>query len=563
MAETDDSGSAGRFPVVGIGASAGGVEALEAFFRAMPDDNGMAFVVITHLDPHRTSWLAEIIARSTTMSVAPAREGDKVKLQHVYVLPPGGILTIEHGHLHLRERGTEISDRAPVDIFLSSLAEDLKENAVGIVLSGGGHDGTLGIKAIKAQGGLTLAQGSDGAEPRFKDMPKSASATGAVDLEVPVDRMPAEILRVIRNGSQIDEERIAAATRSIHAALRSRVGHDFSQYKGKTFERRVWRRMQVQQLTQISDYVERLQADPDEAGALFRDLLIGVTNFFRDPTAFHALESFVLPQLFENKGVDEEIRVWVPGCATGEEAYSIAILLCEQAAKRQFAPKLRIFATDIDEHALGVARVGSYPANLLKDVSAERRERFFVADGSSYRVAKEIRDLCVFSTHSVIRDPPFSRANLISCRNLMIYLDTSLQGQLLPVFHYALQPEGFLFLGLSETVGRQGNMFAAVDKQHRIFRRRDISVELPRGLAQFTGRGSAAARLAPWPRDVSKPMSGLLGRAAAAVTERFAPAHVVVTEDAEILHYSIRIGRYLETPAGPPSRDLLALTWAS
>ena len=365
------------------------------------------------------------------------------------------------------------------------------------MLSGGGHDGTLGIRAIKEHGGLTLVQGSDGSEPRFKDMPRSATATGLVDLELPVEQMPAELLRRCAARPDRRGAHRRGDARSIQEVIRSRIGHDFSQYKSKTFGRRVQRRMQVLQLTQIDDYVERLRSDLDEVGLLFRDLLIGVTNFFRDPDRLQGPRGAVIPKLFEDKGADEQIRVWVPGCATGEEAYSIAILLCEYAATLRFPPKLQIFATDIDEHALGVARVGRYPAVLLKDVAPERLERFFVAEVDSYRVVREIRDLCVFSAHSVIRDPPFSRVDMISCRNLLIYLDTHAQPQLFPVFHYALRPDGFLFLGLSETVARHNDLFAPNDKQHRIFRRRDIVVPLPSGLAQFTDRrGSAFATAA-------------------------------------------------------------------
>ena len=560
MPRNGDSASGDRFPVVGIGASAGGVEALETFFRAMPADNGMAFVVVTHLDPKRTSWLAEIIGRCSAMPATTAQDGEEVQPQHVYVLPPAAVLTIAEGRLHVRPRGEEQSDRAPIDIFFRALAEDAAEEAIGIVLSGGGHDGTLGIRAIKENGGLTLAQGADGSEPRFKEMPKSAMATGLVDLEVPVERMPAALLRAIRTAAEIDEERIAAATQKIHAVIRSRIGHDFSLYKDKTFGRRVQRRMQVLQLTQIDKYVERLQSDADEAGLLFRDLLIGVTNFFRDPDAFSALETTVVAALFEGKGADDDIRVWVPGCSTGEEAYSIAMLLCEHVAKRPAGPKLQIFATDIDEQALAVARAGRYPGNLLRDVSPERLKRFFVAEGSTFRVDREIRDLCIFSSHSVIRDPPFSRVDLISCRNLLIYLDTELQLQLFPVFHYALRPNGFLFLGQSETVARHGDLFAPVDKQHRIFRRRDIVTTLPNTLAQFTRRRGPGDLPKPWSREAEAPKSGLLRLATLAVTERFTPAHVVVNEEGDILHYSSRTGKYLETPPGPPSRNLLGMT---
>jgi two-component system CheB/CheR fusion protein len=306
------------FPIVGIGASAGGVEALEAFFAAMPAENGMAFVVVMHLDPTHASWLADIIARRTSMPVAAVRDGDTVEPGHVYVLPPGAIVTISERRLHLRERGAGAGERAAVDIFFNSLAEDCGENAVGIVLSGSGSDGTLGIKAIKEQGGLTLAQGSDRTEPRFKDMPESATATGLVDLVVPVEQMPERLLGYLRSEGMVESERIGAATGKIYEILHGRLGHDFSEYRDKTFGRRLQRRMQVLQITNIDAYVDRLQHDPDEAPRLFRDLLIGVTAFFRDPDAFRALETTVIPKIFEGAGPGEEVRVWVPGCSTGE-----------------------------------------------------------------------------------------------------------------------------------------------------------------------------------------------------------------------------------------------------
>jgi len=549
-----------RFPIVGIGASAGGVEALEAFFQAMPPASSMGFVVVTHLAPNHESWLVDIISRRTAMSVAAAREGDHVEPNHVYVLPPGSILMIENGHLHLLPDRTDHRVRAPIDIFFTSLAEDQGENAVGIVLSGGGSDGTLGIKAIKQHFGLTLAQGTDGAgEPRFKDMPESATATGLVDLVLPVQRMPDQLVSHARAPDLVESDR-AAATRVIYAVLRTRLGHDFSDYKDKTFGRRVQRRMQVLQLASIDAYVERLQQDADEAGHLFRDMLIGVTGFFRDPGAFQALETVVVPKLFEGKGADAEVRVWVPGCATGEEVYSIAILLREHMDKLPSLPKVQIFATDIDERATMTARNGLYPANLLKDVSPARLDRCFVAEDQAYRVAKEVRELCLFSTHSVIRDPPFSRLDLVSCRNVLIYLNADLQARLLPIFHYALRRDGFLFLGMAETIARHRDLFAPFDKENRIFRRRDMVTPLPSALLSASFRGSGAAVAARRSSEPGTLNARKLRIASVAVTERFAPAHVVVNEEGEVLHYSVRTGKYLEPASGPPTRDLVAMT---
>jgi two-component system CheB/CheR fusion protein len=559
MARTGEEAMTARFSIVGIGASAGGVEALESFFGAMPAQNGMAFVVVTHLDPKHESWLADIIGRRTTMQVAAARDGDEVEPERVYVLPPAAIMTIEQGRLHLQERDAGSRGRAPIDIFFNSLAEDQGEDAVGIVLSGGGSDGTLGITAIKEHGGLTLAQASKDTEPRFKDMPESATATGLVDLVVPVEQMPERLLSYVRSAGEVESDRVAAATTAIYALLRTRAGHDFSQYKQKTFGRRVQRRMQVLQLTNIDAYVERLQKDPDEITLLFRDLLIGVTSFFRDPDAFRALETLVISKILDGKGADQEVRVWVPGCSTGEEVYSIAILLREHMDKLPSAPKVQIFGSDIDEGALTVARNGRYPESLLKNISRERLERYFVLERDGYRVVKEMRDMCIFSPHSVLRDPPFSRIDLISCRNLLIYLQAELQARIMPIFHYALRADGFLFLGLSETIARHGDLFSPIDKDCRIFQRRDLVTPLSPSVLQFMpqGRGAPAAWRSPRePRALSQ---DILRSAAEAVLERFAPAHVVVNAQGEILHYSIRTGKYLEPAAGAPSRDLFAM----
>jgi two-component system CheB/CheR fusion protein len=547
------------FPIVGIGASAGGVEALEAFFAAMPAENGMAFVVVMHLDPTHASWLADIIGRRTSMPVTAAREGEAVQPGQVYVLPPGAIVSISQGRLHLRERGARAAERAPVDIFFNSLAEDCGENAVGIVLSGSGSDGTLGIKAIKEHGGLTLAQGSNRTEPRFKDMPESATATGLVDLVVPVEQMPERLLNYLRSEGAVESERITAATGKIYEILRGRLGHDFSEYKDKTFGRRLQRRMQVLQITNIDTYVDRLQHDPDEAPRLFRDLLIGVTAFFRDPDAFRALETAVIPKMFEGKGPGEDVRVWVPGCSTGEEVYTIAILLREHMETLPHAPKVQLFGTDIDERALTIARTGQYPRSLLANVSPERLKRFFVSDGHTYQLLREIRDLCIFSPHSVLRDPPFSRLDLISCRNLLIYLNAELQARVIPVFHYALKPDGYLFLGLSETVTRHGDLFAPVDKHYRTYKRRDL-VTPALGLApQFAAKVRRSHWSAPSPQGSGALLPNILRSASSVVMEHFAPAHVVVNAEGDVLHYSIKTGRYLEPAFGSPSRDLLAM----
>ena len=556
-----------EFPIVGIGASAGGIEALEGFFRGVPDRPGVAFVVVTHLNPDRESVLNEIIGRYTSLPVVIAADDLRVEVNKVYVLPADAIMNIEGRRLRIRKPPAGQRERKPIDIFFSALATDLGELAAGVVLSGGDGDGTLGIKAIKERGGLTLAQVHDGYGPSHPDMPNSAISTGLVDYTVPAEEMGAKLAQFSHSLTMLDTiaetsreadngEALKSARREIYAILRSQVGHDFGGYKTKTFLRRVERRMQIRQIDTFEGYLELLRQEPQEVGALFRDLLINVTNFFRDAEAFDNLAQMVVPKLFENRGAEDIIRVWVPGCATGEEVFSIGILLREHMSGLSAIPRVQIFATDIDERALHVARAARYPAALLDSVSSERRERFFVPDGGSYVVAKEVRDLCIFSPHSVIRDPPFSRIDLVSCRNLLIYFGADAQGQVIPIFHYALRPEGYLFLGTSENITPFNDLFAPLEKKHRIFRRRSdgaANVRLPISLMRTGAARTTETR--------KSPMNGVLLRQAieSQVIEQFAPPYVVVNLEGDIVFYSGRTGKYLEAASGLPTRQILAL----
>jgi two-component system CheB/CheR fusion protein len=552
------------FPVVGIGASAGGLQAIKQFFERMPTNTGMAFVIVTHLPMGRESEMPEIVGRYTKLPTRASTADELVEPDHVYVCPPDHILTIEKGRLRLKMREDAVQ-RRPIDVFLSSLANDRGESAVGILLSGSGSDGALGMKAIKERGGLTLAQGTDGTGPQHAEMPGAAIASGVVDLVLPAELM-ADRLMAFAQGLEPADEAVADADRSfdqqqktISQILLKRVGHDFSGYKQKTFQRRVRRRMQVLQMDDVDRYVKRLQDDPDEVTNLFRDLLIGVTNFFRDPEAFETLERVVIPQLFAEKGANDNVRVWVPGCATGEEVYSLAILLRERMEAMVAAPKVQIFATDIDEAALAVARVGRYPAPLMTNVTEARLKRHFANDDVTYSVNKDIRELCVFSPHSVLRDPPFSRIDLISCRNLLIYLGSEFQAQVIPVFHFALKPRGYLFLGTSENVGQHADLFMAVDKKQRIFQRRD-QIVTPLQIPAFTPMGGRAPSALVGHRRESVGGAVNLRRAVETlVMERFAPAHVVVNRDGDIVHYSPRTGKYLEPAVGLPDRQLIAM----
>jgi two-component system CheB/CheR fusion protein len=563
------------FPIVGIGASAGGIEAFEQFFRAVPAECGLGFVIVTHLAPGRESSLVPILRQYAAMPVVAVEDGMVVEPNRIHVLSREGILTIEDGRLRMRQPDLAHRERHPIDIFFVALAVDRGEASVGVVLSGGGSDGTLGIKAIKEHGGLTLAQGSDHTEPRHASMPDSAIATGLVDFVLPVQEIPAKLIAYVRGFGTLDERlsereqaaRVAAACDAICRILRRQVGHDFSGYKEKTFVRRVQRRMQVLQLGEIDAYVERLNQEPEEARLLFRDLLISVTNFFRDKEAFEELEARVIPRILEGKGADDTVRVWVPGCATGEEVYSIAILLREGMDKLRATPKVQVFATDIDEPALAVARAARYPAGLLDGVAPERLQRFFTADGASYSLSKEVRDLCVFSAHSVIRDPPFSRIDLVSCRNLLIYLDGGLQGRVIPIFHYALRPGGYLFLGTSENITQHSDLFTPLTKKQRLFQRRDqasVAIPVPLFLPGRNGAGNALPSFGAAMRTTvgASQLDGVPLRHAIErrVLERFAPAYVVVNRDGEVVFYSSRTGKYLEAAPGAPSRQLVAMT---
>jgi two-component system, chemotaxis family, CheB/CheR fusion protein len=558
-------------PIVGVGASAGGVEALQGFFGGMPKEPGMAFVVVTHLNPQRESLLHEVVARFTPMPVLVAAHGVRVERDHVYILPSDAVLTISGGRLDIRKPDPLHRERKPIDLFLSSLAVDQGEYAAAAILSGGDGDGTLGAKAIKQRGGLTMAQVRDGHGPTHPDMPQTAIATGFIDLAVPVAEMGPKLVDFARSLDLLDGMTEGADAQhgtpgaldevrlEICAILRTQLGHDFSGYKPKTFLRRVQRRMQVAQLATIEAYLDRLRADPAEVGALFRDLLINVTSFFRDADAFETLGRTVVPKLFEGRGADDTIRIWVPGCATGEEVYSIAILMREHIETLSAVPKVQVFATDIDEHALAIARAGRYPEGLLEGVSPDRRRRFFSADGGHLLIGKEVRDLCIFSPHSVLRDPPFSKLDMVSCRNLLIYFGPEAQNQVIPVFHYALRPGGYLFLGTSENVSQFSDLFGAIDKKHRIFRSREDGGatvrRLPLSIAGLAPGHSQESRI----RRVMPAAAGLRHAVEARVLEQFAPPHVVVNRDGDVIHYSARTGKYLEAAVGVPNRQLVAM----
>ncbi|MFA6506751.1 MAG: chemotaxis protein CheB [Treponemataceae bacterium] len=476
-----------RFPIVGIGASAGGLAAFEAFFSGMPAniDPEMAFVLVQHLAPDHKSILADLIRRYTRMHVFEVEDGMRVKPNCAYIIPPNRDMAFLNGSLQLLEPEAPHGFRLPIDFFFRSLAQDQHDRAIGIVLSGTGSDGTLGLRAIKGEGGMAMVQNP--ASTEYDGMPRSAIATGLVDYELPPAEMPAQLISYVahafgrsgRSGNN-QKPKIENALKKVFVLLRAQTGHDFSQYKPSTINRRVERRMAVHQIETMNEYVQYLQQTPAEIKALFGDLLISVTSFFRDGEALKALEENVIPKLFQGKPAGGVIRVWSAGCATGEEAYSLVIMLTEYQELLKQSYKIQFFATDIDTKAIVTARTGIYPANIAEDVSPERLDRFFTPELDdaekapvAYRVKKHIRDMLVFSEQDVIKDPPFSKMDLISCRNLMIYMGGDLQKRLIPLFHYALKPGGFLFLGTSETIGDFGDLFHVVDRKLKLYQRKE------------------------------------------------------------------------------------------
>jgi len=465
------------FPVVGIGASAGGLEALEQFLKQVPANSGVAYVIVQHLDPTHKGIMPELLQRSSTMVVSQVSDRMRVKPDCVYVIPPNKDMSILHGLLHLFDPAAPRGLRLPIDFFLRSLADDCKDRAIGVILSGMGSDGTSGLRAIKEKAGLVLVQ--DPATAKFDSMPRSAVDAGLADIVAPVEELPGKILSFLSHALHIIRTEPAlelkdqSALEKVLILLRSKTGHDFSMYKKSTVYRRVERRMGIHQIDKIANYARYLQANPQEVELLFNELLIGVTSFFRDPAAWIQLRDEALPALFESYPKGAALRAWSVGCSSGEEAYSLAMVFKE--ALEQVKPKgsftLQIFATDLDGSSINLARLGRYPANVSADLSAERLRRFFVETESGYRVGKEIREMVTFATQNVIMDPPFTKLDLLICRNLLIYLVPELQKKLLPLFHYSLNPGGVLFLGSAETVGNFGELFAPLHAKSRLYRR--------------------------------------------------------------------------------------------
>jgi two-component system CheB/CheR fusion protein len=583
-------------PTVGLGGSAGSTAALQAFLAAVPADSGMAFIAVLHLTAEHEAALAETLQRTTVLRVVKVKEACDIEANHVYVVPSGHAVRMAGQRIRLDPADSERGQHVAVDLFFRTLAEWFGPHATAIVLSGADGDGAIGIKRIKERGGLTIAQDPDEAE--VGSMPRAAIATGMVDWVLPAAQMPGRLVDYLRlerrlelppeEGPQPVEAPPAttdvseAALREILAYLRSRTGRDFSYYKRATIVRRIARRMQVNGIDELPAYLGCLRMHPGEAGALLQDLLISVTNFFRDSECFDALEACI-PKLFEGKGPSDRLRVWVAACATGEEAYSLAMLLQEHADTLESPPLIQIFATDLDEQAIQTARYGMYPASIQTDVSADRLRRFFVKEHMGYRVRREVREMVLFAVHDLLKDSSFSRLDLVTCRNLMIYLTREAQERVTQTFHFALRAEGLLFLGSSETLEEGSRLFGVRDKKHRIYLQRPMAraeIAVPSGPGSLTlwARGQVQAREHPV-AVAGAAFQALTTRAAAQrpsdvgaaswpqfhyqLLERIGPPSLVIDTNHDIVHLSPSAGQFLHLSGGEPTSNLLRLVHPS
>ncbi len=557
------------FLSVAIGASAGGLHAFTTFLDNLPPDTGMAFVLIQHLDPIHKSLLVNLLAPHSTMPVIEAVDGMYLAPNTVFVIPPDATMTIDAGRLVVSSPAPARANRWPIDSFFASLAADQNRHAVCIVLSGAGSDGARSLREVKQQGGFILAQAQDDGQA-MAGMPYSAMATGLVDHLLAVQAMPAKLVDYQRvllgtphgappttdaaGAPEVDPTRFA----EICALLRGRIGHDFSQYKKPTLQRRIRRRMQAQGIATVDDLIQVLRREPREIDRLFHDMLVGVTQFFRDPAAFQVVQDTVLPAILASKGTADPVRIWVPGCASGEEVYSLAILLRECMDLQGTTAKPQIFGTDIDEAAIATARAARYRQSAMARVTADRRAKWFVEDGEFCRPVRDIREMCVFSLHSVIKDPPFSKLDLISCRNLLIYLGTDLQIRAIRNFHYGLNPGGWLFLGPSEGVGHGAALFDQIDKRHRLFQRREVTTMLP-GLLPRDAAPPGFAQAANGARPAGN-LEDALDRSARRALEQYSPAYVVVDRASNILRFSGgAVGRFLEPSPGVANLGLFGI----
>ncbi|HEY3390958.1 MAG TPA: chemotaxis protein CheB, partial [Prolixibacteraceae bacterium] len=555
---TDNS----EFPIIGIGASAGGLEALEQFFENTPKDNGMAFVIVQHLDPTRVGIMPELLQRITSMKVVQVSDRLKVKPNCVYVIPPNKSMSMLNGSLHLFDTVETHGLRLPIDIFFRSLADDRLDKSIGIILSGMGSDGSLGLKAIKEKNGIVLVQ--DPVSAKFDSMPRNAIQSVVADIVAPASELPSKLMAFLKFiplvKSDVDREVINKSNlEKIIILLREQSGHDFSLYKKNTLFRRIERRKGVHQIDKINNYVRFLQGNPKEVEILFKELLIGVTSFFRDSAVWDMLREKVLPEMISSLPERYVLRAWVTGCSTGEEAYSLAIVFKEvmEKLKQNRNLTLQIFATDLDTEAIELARKGSFSKNIATDVSPERLSQFFTVEGDGYRVNSTIREMVVFAPQNVIKDPPFTKLNILSCRNMLIYMEPELQKKLITLFNYSLNPGGIMVLGTAETLGNSNFGFEELNSKLRIFKRTATAVppELIDFPSSFYHKKSAESELNLAPKIVEN----IQTLAEQILIQRFAPASVMVNSKGDIIYITGRTGKYLEPVAGKANWNIHAM----
>jgi two-component system, chemotaxis family, CheB/CheR fusion protein len=554
--------------VVAIGASAGGIEAITELLVHLPDKTGLSFVVVQHLDPKHQSFLADLLSKRTTIEVAEVQDGMTIERDHVYVIPPNASMSVSKRTLRLHPREESRGIHMPIDQFMRSVAEEHGDNAIGIVLSGSGTDGTLGIAEIHAQGGVTFAQ--DDATAKYNSMPRSAVKTGSVDYVLGPTQIARELVRIARlsltrSPIAVEAEVPAsdgAALGSVFQMLRRSTGVDFTHYRQTTILRRIQRRMIVHKMEKLEEYVRYIQSNSSEIKALYQDMLINVTSFFRNPPMFDALTAVVFPSLMKLRSADTAVRVWTPGCASGEETYSVAMSLLEFLGDKATQVPIQFFGTDVSEPSIAKARAGVYPENIHSDVSPDRLKRFFTRVEGGYRISKSLRDMCIFAQHNVLSDPPFSQMELICCRNLLIYLEPVLQNKVISLFHYATRPSGYLVLGTSEGVGTATNLFASVDRSFKIFSKRENAARQPVtfSLNRKWDRADHGTVRTPYrpPESSSNYLEAQKEFDRRLVTQ-FVPATVFVNDELEIVHTRGDVSRYLKMAPGRASLNILKM----
>ena len=557
-----DAEASVEFPIIGIGASAGGFEALEQFLSNVPENGGMAFVIVQHLDPTRKGIMAELLQRCTKMQVMQVKDQTVVRPNCVYIIPPNKSMSILHGVLHLFVPVAIRGHRLPIDYFLSSLAQDQQQKAIGVILSGMGSDGTQGLSEIKAKGGLAVAQ--EPANAKFDSMPRSVIDAGLADIVATAEELPSQIISYLKSpphavaATSGSEASMRSAAEKILILIRSRTSHDFSYYKKNTLYRRIERRMGIHQINKISAYVRFLSENPEEIDLLFKELLIGVTEFFRDPEVWKLLHDKILPELLANHPT-RLLRAWIPGCSTGEEAYTLAIVFREvvRAIKPSKNFKLQIFATDLNRDAIDKARQGLFSEKISDNLTPDQLRLYFTQEESGYRVRAEIREMVIFSPHSVIMDPPFTKLDILSCRNLLIYLAPEMQKKLFPLFHYSLNPGGIMVLGNAETIGPHTGLFATISGKARIYQR--LASAVRRNPIEFPSSFSPAMSANSDAKDGHRPIMNLQTQVDQLILRRYATPSVLVNELGNIIHISGKTGKYLEPASGKANLNIFAM----